>query len=102
MNDSSTAHLKHEAWIGGISNTVFNGLIAWLLLRGGSALAWSGQHSFVIDVLATAFLLPLIVALIVIPLQKRKLAKGKLPPIDLSHYPRLGALVTTRLEEFDQ
>jgi hypothetical protein len=77
------AHLKHEVLVGGISNTVFNGLIAWLLLRNGPALAWGGEHSFAVDVVATALLLPLIVALIVIPLQRGKLRKGKLQPIDL-------------------
>ena len=25
-------HLRHEAMVGGVSNTVFNGVIAWLLL----------------------------------------------------------------------
>ena len=77
------AHLKKEAWVGGASNAVFNGLIAWLLLRSGPSLAWSGEHSFVVDIIATALLLPLIVAAIVIPLQRAKLRKGKLQPIAL-------------------
>ena len=76
-------HLKKEAWVGGVSNAIFNGLIAWLLLKSGPALAWGGEHSFAVDVVATAFLLPLIVALIVIPLQRSKLRKGALQPIDL-------------------
>jgi hypothetical protein len=79
----ASAHLKHEVLVGGISNMVFNGLIAWLLLRNGPALAWGGEHSFAVDVVATALLLPLIVALIVIPLQRGKLNKGKLQNIDL-------------------
>jgi hypothetical protein len=83
MLEQARHHLKHEALVGGVSNTVFNGLIAWLMLRGGAALGWHGSSSFVIDILATAFLLPFIVALIVIPLQKNKLAKGKLDVIDL-------------------
>lgn len=80
---SASEHLRHEVLVGGISNTVFNGLIAWLLLKSGPALAWGGDHSFAVDVIATAFLLPLIVALIVIPLQRSKLNKGKLQPIEL-------------------
>lgn len=83
MSDSGRAHLKHEALVSGLSNTVFNGVIAWLLLRNGPALAWDGQHSFAVDVTATAFILPLIVALIVIPLQRGKLHKGKLQSINL-------------------
>ncbi|MCB1732108.1 MAG: hypothetical protein H6991_08710 [Pseudomonadales bacterium] len=78
-------HLRHEVLIGGISNTIFNGLIAWLLLKSGPALAWGGEHSFAVDVIATALLLPFIVALIVIPLQRSKLNKGKLQPIDLGN-----------------
>lgn len=77
------AHLKKEAWIGGLSNAVFNGLIAWLLIRSGPALTWGGAHSFAVDVIATAGLLPLIVAAIVIPLQRSKLRRGKLRAIDL-------------------
>ena len=85
MSKSTSAreHIRHEVLVGGISNTIFNGLIAWLLLKSGPALAWGGDNSFVVDVVATAFLLPLIVALIVIPLQRSKLNKGKLQPIEL-------------------
>jgi hypothetical protein len=83
MTSSARTHLKHEVLVGGISNTIFNGIIAWLLLRNGPALAWGGQHSFAVDVIATALLLPLIVALIVIPLQRSKLRKGKLQAISL-------------------
>jgi hypothetical protein len=83
MSVTARRHLQHEALVGGVSNTLFNGLIAWWLLSGGPALAWWGQHSFGIDILATAFLLPFIVALIVIPLQRRKLSRGKLQAIDL-------------------
>jgi hypothetical protein len=83
MTAAAKKHLQHEVLVCGVSNTIFNGLIAWLLLRSGSALGWGGENSFVIDVIATALLLPLIVALIVIPLQRSKLNKGKLQPISL-------------------
>ena len=83
MSRDARAHLKREALVGGISNAVFNGLIAWLMLRGGPDLYWTGTNSFVIDILATAFLLPFIVALIVIPLHRRKLRKGVLQPMKL-------------------
>ncbi|PLW68776.1 hypothetical protein [Pseudohalioglobus lutimaris] len=83
MNAPAGHHLRHEALIGGVSNAVFNGLIAWLLLRSGPALQWGGEHSFAIDIIATALLLPFIVALIVIPLQRSKLRKGRLQSIDL-------------------
>lgn len=85
MTDIVKKHLQHEALVGGISNAVFNGLIAWLLLRSGPSLAWGGEHSFAVDVIATAFLLPFIVALIVIPLQRRKMTRGALPTMSLGH-----------------
>ncbi|MDH4040172.1 MAG: hypothetical protein OEV88_05935 [Gammaproteobacteria bacterium] len=76
-------HLRHEILVGGLSNAIFNGLIAWLLLKSGPSLRWSGEHNFAVDVVATGLLLPFIVALIVIPLQRGKLQKGKLEPIHL-------------------
>ena len=82
MTSNRKQHLRHEALVGGISNAVFNGGIAWWLLKDGPALAWSGEHSFVIDIFATAFLLPFIVALIVIPIHRRKLARGKISTMD--------------------
>lgn len=89
MSNHAIAHLKHEALVGGLSNAVFNGLIAWLLIRKGPALQWGGEHSFAFDVMATALLLPLIVALIVIPLQRGKMNKGKLIAIGLGPDSRL-------------
>lgn len=77
------AHLRQEVVISGVSNALFNGVIAWFLLRHGPALRWSGDHSFAADMIATGLLLPLIVALIVIPLQRSKLRKGELQPINL-------------------
>jgi hypothetical protein len=82
MTSDAKRHLRHEALVGGISNAIFNGGIAWWLLKDGPALAWSGEHSFVIDIFATAFLLPFIVALIVIPIHRRKLARGSIATID--------------------
>jgi len=93
MTTNSYSHLKHEALVGGVSNTVFNGLIAWWMLAGGAALGWGGSNSFVIDIFATAFLLPFIVAVIVMPMQKKKLAKGALSPINLGADSVLQSLV---------
>jgi hypothetical protein len=68
-------------------------LFAWLLIRNGPPLQWDGDHSFTLDIIATAFLLPLIVALIVIPLQRGKLRKGSLSPISLDPESLLQKLV---------
>lgn len=85
MAATGSAHIRHEVLISGISNTLFNGVIAWLLLKSSPTLRWSGEHSFAVDVIATGLLLPLIVALIVIPLQRSKLHKGTLSPITLGN-----------------
>ncbi len=76
-------HLRSEVMVGGVSNAVFNGLLAWLTLRNGPDLLWTGAQSFAIDVLATSFLLPLIVALIVMSIQRRKMLKGELQSMKL-------------------
>lgn len=75
QTDTSVA-IRHEILVSGISNTFFNGVIAWLLLRNSSNLTLAGEHSFAVDVMATAFILPFIVTLIVIPLNKRKLRQN--------------------------
>ena len=75
--------IRRETLVSGLSNTLFNGLIAWLLLRTGSNLTLTGEHSYAIDVMATAFILPFIVTLIVIPLNQRKRAAGKAPSVQL-------------------
>ncbi len=75
--------IRHETLVSGISNTIFNGLIAWLLLRAGSNLTLGGEHNFAIDVAATAFILPFIVTLIVIPLNQRKRAANKVASVRL-------------------
>lgn len=80
--------IRHETLVSGLSNTLFNGLIAWLLLRAGSNLTLVGEHSYAVDVAATAFILPFIVTLIVIPLNQRKRAKNTAPAVrlDSSHW----------------
>lgn len=89
---TGSAHIRHEILASGISNAVFNGVITWLMLKSGPALRWGGEHSFAVDVIATGLLLPFIVALIIIPLQRSKLAKGKLAPMDLGKGSRMQSL----------
>ncbi len=93
MTDQAKRHLRHEALVGGITNTLFNSVIAWWLLKDGPALQWTGEHSFVIDIIATAFILPFIVALIVIPIHKKKLAKGNIETMDFGPNNQLQAWV---------
>jgi hypothetical protein len=75
-NDYKT-YLTREVTTNGLSNAFFNGLACWYLMKDKGDLIWWGAHSFGVDVLATAFILPWIVALIIIPLQNMKVRKGK-------------------------
>lgn len=77
MSDELSAHIRHEVKTNGVMNTVFNGGIAWLLLKGGENLTLRGN--IVIDLMATGAILLFIVALIIIPLNRSKVSKGKAP-----------------------
>jgi hypothetical protein len=82
------ADVKKEMLIGGLSNTLFNGVIAWLLLRNGDDLILAGESGYAVDLLATAFILPFIVTLIVVPLNRRKVTSGAQPALilDQNHW----------------
>ena len=81
--EAGSDHLRREVLVCGISNAIFNGLGVWLLKKNGPDLRWGGENSFAVDIIATGLLLPFIVALIVIPLQRSKLHKAMLQPINL-------------------
>ncbi|MBR9911075.1 MAG: hypothetical protein GYB33_12075 [Gammaproteobacteria bacterium] len=81
MTPELAQHIKKEISLNGLTNAFFNGVIAWWLLKDVPALDWWGKHSFGVDILATAFLLPFIVALIVIPLSRKKRASNKIPAL---------------------
>jgi len=81
--ESINSAIQRVTLVSGASNMVFNGLAAWLLLGGGANLTFAGNHSFAVDVAATAFILPFIVTLIVIPLNRRKRVANKLDAVRL-------------------
>lgn len=74
-------YIWHEVLVSGLSNVIFNGILAWFLLRDGPNLGWGGESSFVVDIIATGLLLPLIFGYIFITLQRRKFDNGELAPI---------------------
>lgn len=71
-------------------NVVFNGAIAWLILRGHDAIPLWGEGSMGPDLLATGVLLPLIMCLIVSRVIARQVAKGDLPPLPPEQIARRG------------
>jgi hypothetical protein len=83
MAQKLTTYLKHECSVNGLTNAFFNGLICWLLIKNSGTITWWGAHNFGYDILATGFILPFIVTLIVIPIQRRKTAKNKTPAFRL-------------------
>lgn len=80
-NDYKT-YLTKEVTTNGLSNAFFNGLACWYLIKDKGDMPFWGAHSFGVDILATAFILPWIVTLIIVPLQKLKVRKGKTTPWD--------------------
>ncbi len=80
MSDEVNAHIRHEVKTNGVMNTVFNGGIAFLLLKGGENLSLRGD--IIVDLMATGAILLFIVSLILIPLNRSKVAKGKLATHD--------------------
>ena len=77
---SYQSYLRREVTTNGLTNAFFNGVICWYLIKEKADLTWWGEHSFAGDIIATALILPWIVAMIVIPLQRRKVLKGKIQP----------------------
>jgi hypothetical protein len=88
MTPSELKHyLVHSGTTNGLANAVANGVICWLLIKNKGDVTWWGHSNFGGDLLATAFILPFIVALIVIPLQRSKRRKGKLSSPDAKALP---------------
>jgi hypothetical protein len=60
MNNTSAAndHIGHEILVCGVSNTVFNGLSARLLMNKVPALCWAGDHNFVVPMVLVALRRP--------------------------------------------
>jgi hypothetical protein len=83
MTQELTTYLKLECSVNGLTNAFFNGLICWLIIKNSGTITWWGAHNFGYDMLATSFILPFIVTLIVIPTQCRKTAKNKTPAFRL-------------------
>ncbi len=80
IDPSYQPYLRREVTTNGLTNAFFNGVICWYLIKEKADLTWWGAHSFAGDIIATSLILPWIVAMIVIPLQRSKVRKGKIQP----------------------
>ena len=68
--------LQREVLVNVGTNVAANGAIAWLLFRDTATISlWKAEASFGYDLLATGVILAVILGMILIPLQRRALAK---------------------------
>ena len=82
MDHEVQHHITKESIVNSICNGVLNGFITWLIIKSrGMQTIWGGEHNFSVDMAVTAFLILLIVSLIIIPINKGKVRKGKVPSV---------------------
>lgn len=76
---SDIAHvIRVERIISGLVNATINGGLAWYLFKAKPVLLLRGSEGFGTDLMATAFIMLLIVALIVVPIFRRKARLGNI------------------------
>lgn len=84
------AYIVKEALGSGVVNGLINGAFAWYLSREKDEITVWGEKGMVVDFLFTAMILVFLLSLIVLPLQRRKLAKHPLtsaePPLRFLRY----------------
>lgn len=90
MSTDSRRYIFKEASINGVINGCVNGAFAWYLSEEKPVLSvWTAQ-GVLVDFIATAVILVFILSLIVLPLQRRKVAKEGLaavqPPFAFMRY----------------
>ncbi len=76
-----------EIIVSALINGAFGVLFGWLIVRGVDHVPFSGAGGIVIDVLATAFLIGLLLTLIVTPLLRGRIRKGGMPNIAAASLP---------------
>jgi len=74
-------------------NGVFGALIGWLIVRKVDHVPFSGEGGIVVDVLATAFVIGLLLTLIVTPILRGRISKGGMPKITEASLPALLGLL---------
>jgi hypothetical protein len=79
-----SAEQRRFLWLGQslvpfVINVVLNGAIGWAMFRGVETIPFWGESSIGADTLGTSFFLPAITCLIVTPLVRGQVRKGKAP-----------------------
>ena len=74
-------YLVGQAIAGAVINLVLNGAIGWLSYRHLPRVPLFGPQSIAGDVVVTSVLLPVLVCLIVTPLVRAEIRKGRLPAV---------------------
>ncbi len=83
MHAAHRRYLVFEQGLGAILiNFGLNFGIAWAMFRGLSAVPMWGTQSIAGDTIGTSFVLPFLTCLIVTPLVRREVTRGRLPPFE--------------------
>lgn len=85
MTQDQQKYLTGQTIVGAAVNLLLNGAIGWAAFRSLARIPFSGSPSISGDLVATAFLLPLLVCLIVTPLVRADARKGKIAAAERSH-----------------
>ena len=81
MPQPAQRYLVEQAVSGGLVNLLLNGALAWLLYHDLTVVPLEGQRSINGDTVVTAFLLPVLIALIVMPIARGQLRAGRVTPL---------------------
>ena len=84
MTRNQRRYLIGQGIVGALVNLVLNAAIGWAAFRSLHVIPFSGPHSLSGDLVATAFVLPLLVCLIVTPLVRAEVRHGGIAPAEPS------------------
>jgi hypothetical protein len=88
LSDRHRRFLLVEQGLGpAVFNCAINGAIVWALFRSAVDVPIWGAQSVGVDLLATAFILPLLTCVIVSALVGRQVRSGKVPPLASGQLP---------------
>ena len=84
MTPDQQKYLVSQAIVGALVNLLLNAAIAWAAFRSLPRIPLSGSPSISGDLVATSFLEPFIICLIVTPLVRAEARNGKITPAERS------------------